>query len=116
GRLIDHLGDQCGEHDDRTAEQNYEHRRAIAGIGEGEVEAAALASRAQRQEALEQLALAAARTAAAQAAGDRQSGRRDMIVHGSKPSFLRMILSENRFPLFGIMRSKQKGGAITPPS
>ena len=39
-RLVDHLGDQRGEHDDGAADQDDEHRRPVAGIGEVEIEPA----------------------------------------------------------------------------
>src|SRR5665647_2541174 len=93
GRLIDHLGHQRREHHDRAADQNHEHRRAVAGIGETVVLAATLARRTQCQKALEQLALAAGRTAAAQATADRQGGRRQV---GSMVSHGRILAGEKR--------------------
>ena len=72
GRLIDHLGHQRREHHNGAADQDDEHRRPVAGIGEAVVEPATLAGRPQSEKALEQPALAATRTATAQSSADRQ--------------------------------------------
>src|SRR6185437_5604033 len=80
-RLVEKFDDQRREHDDEAADQDHEHRRAVAGIGEAVIEAAMVASFPQPEKSREHLALAATRTAAAQAAQDRALDGRRLLTH-----------------------------------
>src|SRR3569623_1779081 len=69
-RIVD-LDRHRREDDDESADQDDEYGRTVAGIGEAVVQTAAVAGLAQSEEAFEQGALAATRTASAQAAANR---------------------------------------------
>jgi hypothetical protein len=71
--------------DDEADNEDDEDGRPVAGIGEGIVEPAIPAVPAQRQEAGEQLALAAARTAPLQAGLDRVHRRPKSLVFFHQP-------------------------------
>ena len=90
GRLIDHLDHQRGEHDHEAGERHHEERRPVGGIGEGEVQAAALAARRDLEESAEQPALAAARTAAGETAPGHRAERviviRQVVLHHASQS------------------------------
>src|SRR5882757_5461632 len=67
-RLVFDLHDQSGGDDDGAGQHDEENRRAIAAVDEGVIEPADLAVRPQMEEARIELALAAARAAAGDAA------------------------------------------------
>jgi len=69
--LKQNLGHQRGTDDDRAGQEYDEYGRTVAGIDKAVIEPADLAARPQRQEARKQLAVAAARTAAAEASVNR---------------------------------------------
>ena len=66
-----HLHPQRQSDDDEADDQDDEHGRTVAGVGEGIVEAADDAALADREEAGEQPAFAAARAAALEPGRDR---------------------------------------------
>ncbi len=66
GRYSD-LNDKRGEHHNKTRAEYDEYCRPVAAIGEAIIQPAAFAFWPQRQKSVEQAALAAVRTAAAQA-------------------------------------------------
>ena len=88
GRREGELDEEGEADDDEADDHDDEDRRAIAGIGEGKVEAAGLAALRRRQEAGEQAALAAARAEPAHASLGR--GKRGIegavLVQPAAPS------------------------------
>src|SRR5689334_21539185 len=80
-RLVFDLHDQCGTDHDGARDHDDEDRRAVAGIDEGIVEPADVAVRTQVDEPGVKLALAAAWTAAGNAAQRALGYRRCGLVH-----------------------------------
>src|SRR5687768_15077891 len=58
-RLVDELDDQRRTRDDEPGNEDDEHRRSVAGVGEGIIEAAGLAARPNCEQPVEQPALSA---------------------------------------------------------